>query len=114
MVVLAMDERREPVARITLDPLPNVEDRAASGVDHHAPDLAKDLEVGNGDAKGREDYDILGLHAAEIDTAILGHEKGYPHGLEFRIYVRIMDDLAGQIDGTIRELLPGLISVLYR
>jgi hypothetical protein len=25
-----------------------------------------------------------------------------------------MDDLAGQVDGTIRELLPGLVSVLYR
>src|SRR4029450_1898377 len=100
---LAVDERGEAVARVALDALPDVENGATGGVDHHATDLSKDLAVCDRDPEGRKDYNVLGLDSTEIDAAVLGHEEGDPHSLEFRIHVRVMDDLAGQVYGTIRE-----------
>ena len=65
-------------------------------------------------ADADRDHRAIKADAAEIDAPILRHEEGYPHRLEFRVHVRIMDDLAGQVDGTIRELLSGLVGVLDR
>ena len=41
VVVLAVDERRESVARVRLDALPDVEHGAAGGVHEDTPDLAQ-------------------------------------------------------------------------
>ena len=114
VVMLAVNERSESIARVTLDSLPDVEHRAAGRVDHHAPDLAKDLEVPDRHSEcGKNDH-ICGPHSTEIDVPILGHEEGDPHRLEFGVHVRVMDDLTRQIDGTIREFLSGLICVVDR
>src|SRR2546423_4037966 len=114
MIVFAVDERRESIARIAFDPLPDVEHGSARSVNHHAADLAEYLEVSDRDSEGRKDHHIFRFHAAEIDATVFRHEERDPHRLEFRVHVRIMDDLPCEIDGTIRELLSGLISVLYR
>ncbi len=69
MVMLAVNERSESIARITLDSLPDVEYRAAGRVDHHAPDLTQNLEVGDGNSERRQDHDVLSFDAAKIDVA---------------------------------------------
>src|SRR3954470_549666 len=67
MVVLAVNEGGESVARVTLHALPDVEHRATRRIHHHATDAAQDLEVGDRDSERRQDHDVLWLHAAEIN-----------------------------------------------
>ena len=122
MVVLAVNQRSESVSRVTLNSLPDVEYRAAGRVDHHAADLSKSLEVLDGDPESRQDYHILGFHPTEIDLPasrlphprLLRHEERDSHRPEFRVHVRVMDDLAGKVDGTIRKLLPRLVRIVDR
>ena len=114
MIMLAMNERSESIARVTLDSLPDVEHRATGRVDHHAPDLSKNLKVSDRHSEGWKNDHVVGVHSTEIDVSIVGHEEGDPHRLEFGVHMRVMDDLASQIDGTIRELLSCLIGVVDR
>jgi hypothetical protein len=64
VVVLAVDERGEAVARVGLDALPHVEHRAARGVDHHAAEGAQGVEVVDGHAERRQDHHVLGATGA--------------------------------------------------
>ena len=52
VVVLAVDQRGQTVARVRIHTLPDVEHRAAGRVHHHAPLGAERLEVVDRDAEG--------------------------------------------------------------
>ena len=71
MVVLAVDDGGVAVARVALDPLPDVEHRAAGRVHQHAADLAQPLEVPDGDPEGRQDDDVIRRDRREIELAVL-------------------------------------------
>src|SRR5438552_15634972 len=102
MVVLAVNERGEAVARIALDSLPDIEHRAASRVDHDASDLTQHLEILDRDAEGGQDHDVFCFDAAEIDVALSAvplspfplpasrHKESHPNRREFRVHVRVM------------------------
>src|SRR6185312_2210593 len=72
MVVLAVDERSEPIARVALDSFPDVEHRPAGRVDHDAADLTQNLEIADSDSERRQDDDVFCLDTAEVD-ATAGH-----------------------------------------
>ena len=117
-----MNERSEPISRVALNSLPDVEHRSTRRVNQHASDLTKDFEVPDRHTERRQDHYILGLHPTEIDvpasrfplraSPFPRHEERDTHRPEFRVHVRVMDDLTGQINGTIRELLSGLVGVV--
>src|SRR6185295_12077983 len=95
-----------------------------------------------GHAKRGQDYDIIGFDSAVVDVGMgdggwgMGsrspgfsasrvpsppspvplllsrHQELNSHRLEIRVHVRVMDDLSSQVDGTIRELLSGLVGIL--
>src|SRR5262249_38238489 len=68
VVVLAMNEGREPVAGVALHALPDVEHRAAGRVDHDAADAAERLKVTNGHPERGQDYDIVRGDAAVVEA----------------------------------------------
>ena len=70
VVVLAVDERREPVAGVALDALPHVEHRPAGRVHHDAAEAAKRLEVADRHAERREDHDVLGLDGGVVESRL--------------------------------------------
>ena len=96
MVVLAVDQGREPVAGVALHPLPHVENRAAGRVDHDAADLAQRLEILDRDTECRQDHDIGRLHAGVIDHLLADLQNLDPHVPELPVHVRVVDDLACQ------------------
>ena len=114
VVVLAVDERGEAVLRIVLDALPDVEHRAARRVHHHAPDLPQRLEVGDRDAEGGENDDVVRADVRVVEARLAARQKDDPHVAELRVHVRIVDDLAGEGDAPIGELGAGLVGVLHR
>src|SRR5207248_866027 len=129
VVVLTMYQRGEAVPRVALDPFPYVEDRTAGRIHHHATNLSKRFEILDGNPERRQDHNVLCLDPAEIDVTSVrppcvrragsrfplpGHKELDAHRLEFRVHVRVMDDLARQVDSTIRKLLSRLLGVLDR
>src|SRR5213593_2755653 len=114
MVVLAMNERGEAVARVALDALPHVEHRAARRVDENAPDRPQVLEVLDRDAEGWQDDDIFRVYRREIEArAITTIEDIDPHLAQLCVHVRIVNDLADEKDSSIGELAPRLIRVFH-
>src|SRR5690606_12826688 len=111
--VLPVDQRGEAVARIGLDALPHVEDRAAGRVDQDAADLAEAPEVVDRDPEGGEDDDVIRRDDAEVEATLpVGVEEGDPHLPHALVHVRVVDDLADQEDPLVRELVCGLVGVV--
>ena len=96
MVVLAVHERRKAIARITFHAFPDVENRAAGGVDHHAADLPERLEVLDRDPESRQNDHIGRLNARIIDSLRADLENLHPHVPKLPVHMRIVDDLPGQ------------------
>ncbi len=116
--VLAVDHRREALARVLLDPLPHVEHRAArrihEHIHEHTAQIAQVLEVGVTHAEGRNENDVLRLHAGKIELPVLaGANDRHPHGLELLVHVGVVDDLPHQMDPLVGELGTALVGVLH-
>src|SRR6266705_4976501 len=108
-----MDDRREAVLRVRLDPLPHVQHRAAGRVDEHAAHGPQPLEVLYRDAEGGQKDDVAGRDRAEIEVPGLRPvEELHPHAVQLPVDVRIVDDLADQEDPLVGELGAGLVGVL--
>ena len=115
VVVLAVDDRGEAVAGVALHPLPDVEHRAAGGIDQHAADRPQTLEVADGHSEGRQDDDVVGGDAAEVEFAGLAPEEElHAHVAQLLVDMGIVDDLADQEQPPVGELDPGLIGVIDR
>ena len=68
VVVLAVDHRREAVARVALDALPDVQHRPAGRVDDHAADGAQALEIPHRHAERRDDHHVVRADARRSRT----------------------------------------------
>ena len=113
VIVLAMDDGGEPVFGIRLDALPHVEHRAARRVHQHATDGAQPLEVLDGDAERREQHDVGGGDAREVELGAFGPvQEVDTHSPQLGVDVGIVDDFADQEQPAVGELGAGLIGVL--
>ena len=113
VVVLAVDHRGEAVAGVALDPLPDIEHRAAGGVDHDAANVAQSLEVAHRDAEGRDDDDVVGGDGGKIELAVDAVQKDDAHPRQVRVHMRIVDDLADQEQPPIGKLRARLVGVVH-
>src|SRR6476620_5150552 len=93
VIVLAVDEGGITVPGVALDPLPHVEHRSTGGVDQHAANAAKPLEVANGDAECRHDYYVIRADLGEVELTLrfLG-EEGNAHCPKFLVDMGIVND----------------------
>ena len=107
---LAVNDRREAVLRVPLDVLPDVQNRSAGRVDHHAANPAEALHVGRRDAERRQDDDILGVERGAIGIGIA--EELNPLGAQAIVDVRVVDDFAGQEDAAVGKPLTRLVRVV--
>jgi hypothetical protein len=72
-------------------------------------------KAGHRHAERRQDDDVLRVHGGEVERAVrVGHEDLDPHAPEFRVDVRVVDDLANEQQPPIGELPARLIGVLHR
>ena len=115
MVVLAVDDGGEAVPGIALDPLPDVQHRAAGGVHQDAADGAEPLEVPDRHPEGRHDDDIVRRDPREVELPVVavGQERD-PHVAELLVHVGVVDDLTHQEEPPVGKLGPGLVGVLDR
>ena len=115
MPMLAMDHRSEAVPSIRLDPLPDIEHRAAGSIDQHGSDGAKGGEILDRDAERRENHHVIGGDPREIEVALIGSmDELDAHGLEFLVDMGIVDDLTDHHELAGRKLGPGFVGVLDR
>jgi hypothetical protein len=112
VVILPVNERREAIARVALDALPDVEHRSARRVHEHAADRAKSLEILDRHAERRKNHDVVGLEAPEVEDAVGRQENLDPHLAEAGVDVRVVDDLADEEQASVRELAASLVRVL--
>src|SRR6266567_4482199 len=116
VIVFAVNERRDPAARIALDTFPHVEHGAAGRIDEHAADRPQRVEIGDRHPERRKDHGVFGPNAAEVEGSGRGGAAKDldAHLFEPGVYVRIVDDLANKDNATIRKLAPSLVGVLDR
>src|SRR6185503_17972389 len=115
VVVLAVDQSREPFTRVALHTLPYVENRTARGVHEDASQVAQVREVLDRHTERRQDHHVLGTHAREVEARPLSTiEDLDSHVAEASIHIRVMDDLAHEKDPAVGKLAPGLVRVLHR
>src|SRR5438270_2318139 len=117
VVVLAVDQGGETVARVYLDALPDVQNRSARRVDEHAADGAQPLEIPHRHAERGKNHDVVRAHSTEVEVAIptFGpvQEREADRG-ELLIDVRVVDDLANQERALVGELGPRFVRILDR
>ena len=113
VIVLAVDQRRESIARVALDAFPDIQHRATRGVYEDAADSAQGLEVVNRDAERRQNHHVLRRHRRKVEATIRRQQDGDAHFAQPRVHVRIVNDLANEIDAPVRKLPPRLIRVLH-
>src|SRR5882762_435385 len=117
VVVLAVDQGGEAVARVHLDALPDVQDRSARRVDEHAADRAQALEVPHRHAKRRENHDVAGAHGAEVELTIPPFrpvQEFDAHRGEVLVDARVVDDLADQERALAGKLGARFVRILDR
>ena len=119
VIVLAVDERGEPVARVALDALPHVQHRAARRVDETQPSArsvsksrivtpnAGRITTSSGDTPREVEHRL----AVGVVT---GLEDLDPHLAAAAVDVRVVDDLADEEDAPVGELPARLVGVLDR
>jgi hypothetical protein len=115
VVVLAVDDGREAVPGILVDVLPDVEHAAAGGVHQHAAPGPQELHLRHRDPEGGKQHDILrpDLRVAGGGVHLLGEDTD-AQPLDAEVHIRVVDDLSGEKDPPLRELLLRLIGVFHR
>ena len=115
VVVLAVNNRGEPVFGVPLNPLPHVEDGPTGRIDHDAADLAEPVEILLGHAERRQDDHILGGQSRKVELPLVCPvQKADAHLLHLPVDVRIMNDLPHEMDRAPGELAAGLVGILDR
>src|SRR6185312_13656321 len=116
VVVLAVNDRGESVARVALDALPDVEHRTAGRVDEHTALVAQRGKVVDRDAEGGKNDDVLRRDRAEVERAggIGPRQNLDAHVAQASVHHRVVDDLADEIDAPIGKLATRLVGVLDR
>jgi hypothetical protein len=100
---LAVDERREALAGVLLDALPDVEHRPAGRVHEHRAAAGQALEVARGDAERRQHHDVAGGHVVERPHVGVADEADALVA-QARVHARVVDDLARQDHAAVGEL----------
>jgi hypothetical protein len=111
--VLAVDEGGVAGAGEALDVLPDVEHGATGGIHQHHLPRPQRLHVAEGDAEGGEEDDVVGeevLHRHPVPAV----QEPDPHLGQAPVDAGVVDDLAGDEDPALGELLPRLVGVLDR
>src|SRR5437879_6964454 len=117
VVILAVNQRGESVARVRLDAFPDVEHRPARRIHQHARDRAQSLEVPDRHAERRQDHYVVCADRAEVELTIppvRPVQELHTHRGELLIDVGIMDDLADEKRALVRKLGACFIGVLNR
>src|SRR5262249_21396077 len=116
VVVLAVNQRGEPVTCVALDTLPDVEYGTTGGIHENTADLAQRLEIVDGHAEGRHDNDVFWANRAKIErTGRIRTEQNIDaHVPQPVVDERIVNDFADEEDPLVRKLATRLISVLDR
>jgi hypothetical protein len=110
-----VDDGGEPLPRVLVDVLPDVQHAAAGRVDEDAALPAQVLHLRDGDAERGQDHDVAGGHRRVAGGRIRSVGKqADPHPLQASVHVGVVDDLAGEEDAPVGELLPRLVGVLDR
>src|SRR5262245_50320001 len=117
--MLAVYERREAIACVALDTLPDIQHRAAGRVDHDAAESTKRLEVAHGHTERRQDNDVTWRNIVVVEhwlsvRVVARREDLDAHLAEAAVYVRVVDDLANEPDAPIGEFAARLVGVLDR
>jgi hypothetical protein len=117
--MLAVNERREAVPCVALDPFPDIQHGPAGRVDDHTAKPTQRLEVTHGHSERRQDHDVLrrDIRVVEHGLAVrivAGGENFDSHLAQPAVHVRVVDDLANEPDATIGELPACLVGVLDR
>src|SRR5258708_29115997 len=71
VMVLPVNERREAVAAIRLDALPDVEHRPTGGVYQNAADVPERLEGCDRHAESGQDHDVFSANSTEVEFSCL-------------------------------------------
>ena len=115
VVVLAVDDGRVAVARVALDPLPDVEHRAAGGIHQHAADASQPVEVVDGHAERGQDDDVLAADRREVEAPLVAAgQEPHPHRAQLVVDVGVVNDLAHEVEPPVGKLEPGLVRVVHR
>ena len=116
VLILAVNEGGKAVARVGVDPLPDIQHRPAGRVDENAADLTECGKVVDGHPKRGHDHDVVARDAGEVERSGrfgTGQNRD-AHLPQALVDVRVMDDLANQVDGPVGELAASLIRVIDR
>ena len=105
-----MNDGGEPVAGVLLHVLPDVEHRPARGVDQRASLALVSLKLPDGHTEGGQDDDCFRPEPVGVRIRIT--QEPNTRRAQFLVHVRIVNDLAGQVHGPVRELQPGLVRVV--
>ena len=107
---LPVDHRGESVLRVALHVLPDVQHRAAGGIDHHTPDVGEALHLGRRHAERRQHHHVVG---AERRTCLVGVAQELDAlAAEAIVDVRVVDDFARQEHAAIGKSLARLIGIV--
>ena len=109
---LAVDDRGEAVARVLAHLLPDVEHRAAGRVDQRAAPPLQPLQVRHRHAERRNDDDVVGDEVVHRFVRIA--QKTNPRLAQAVVDLRVVDDLAGQVDAAVGEAAARLVGVADR
>ena len=115
VVVLAVDHGREALPGVLVDVLPDVEHAAARRVDQHASLGPQVLHLRHRHPEGGEEDHVGRSHLPVARVRIVGGgQDPDTHALQAPVHLRVVDDLAGEEDPPVGELLAGLVGVLHR
>ena len=115
VLVLAVDDGGEAIAGVAVHALPHEQHRAAGGVDQDAADRLEPLQIGDRHPEGGDDDDVVRGNVPEVEFAVVaGEEQFDAHLLETQVHVRIVDDLADEVDALVGELVARLVGVVDR
>ena len=109
-----MDQRGEPFSRVSIHPLPHIEDGPTGGVDHDAAERAQRLEVTQGHPECGQNDDVLRPHLRIIEAPLARREEDDTHLAQFRVDVRVVNDLAREENASVGKLGARLIRILHR
>ena len=107
---LAVNDRREPVLRVALHVLPDVQHRAAGRIHHHAADVGEALHLGRRDAERRQHDHVVG--AQRLARLVGVAQKLNAFAAEAIVDVRVVDDFAGQKHAAVGKSLARLIGIV--